>query len=120
MTRVAILSVPVENGGISYYATAGDKQSYGHTAGEALDLLTSQLAREDAGTLVIVQSRQPDRFFNARQQRRLGELMNRWRTARDRSSSLPASEQAELTELVETELRASAARAGALLAELDG
>ncbi|MEI2689547.1 MAG: hypothetical protein V9H69_07465 [Anaerolineae bacterium] len=89
MTRVAILSVPVENGGISYYATAGDKQSYGHTAGEALDLLTSQLAREDAGTLVIVQSRQPDRFFNARQQRQLGELMNRWRTARIGAARCP-------------------------------
>lgn len=82
MTRVAILSVPVENGSISYCAMAGDKRSFGHTAGEALDLLTSQLAREDAGTLVIVQSRQPDRFFDARQQRRLGELMNRFCSVR--------------------------------------
>ena len=38
MTRVAILSVPVENGGVSYCAMAGDKQSFGHTAGEALRL----------------------------------------------------------------------------------
>lgn len=120
MTRVAILSVPVENDGVSYCAMAGDKRSFGHTAGEALDLLTSQLAREDAGTLVIVQSRQPDRFFDARQQRRLSELMNRWRTARDQGGSLPASEQAELAGLVDSELRATAARADALLAELDG
>jgi hypothetical protein len=120
MTKVAILSVPVENGGVSYYAMAGDKRSFGHTAGEALDLLTSQLTHEDAGTLVIVQSRQPDRFFDARQQRRLSELMNRWRTARDQGGSLPASEQAELAGLVDSELRATAARADALLAELDG
>jgi hypothetical protein len=99
---------------------AGDKRSFGHTAGEALDSLTSQLAREDAGTLVIVQSRQPDRFFDARQQRRLSELMQRWRTAQDQDSSLPASEQAELAELVDVELRATAARADALLAELGG
>lgn len=120
MTRVSILSVPVENGGVSYYAMTGDKRSFGHTAGEALDSLTSQLALEDAGTLVIVQSRQPDRFFNARQLGRLGELMNRWRTARDQGGLLPAKEQAELTELIDIELRASAARADALLAELDG
>lgn len=120
MTRVAVLSMPGENDGISYYAMAGDKRSFGHTAGEALDSLTSQLAREDAGTLVIVQNRQPDRFFDARQQRRLNELMQRWRTAQDHGDSLPASEQAELAELVDVELRATAARTDALLAESGG
>jgi len=47
MTKVAILSMPGENGGVSYYAMAGDKRSFGHTAGEALDSLTSQLPHED-------------------------------------------------------------------------
>ena len=120
MTKVAILSVPIENGGVSYYAMAGEKRSFGHTAGEALDSLTSQLAHEETGTLVIVQSRQPDRFFNIRQQQRLSELMKRWRAARDQGRSLPPGEQAELTELVDSELRASAARSEAMLAELDG
>lgn len=119
MTRVAILSVPVEYGGLSYYAIAGQKRSFGHTAGEALDSLTAQLTLEEAGTLVIVQSRQPDRFFSARQQQQLGELMARWRTARDQGRSLSADEQAELEQLVDMELEASAARADAMLAELE-
>jgi hypothetical protein len=37
MIRVAILPVPTERGDISYRAVAGDKQSQGKTAGEALD-----------------------------------------------------------------------------------
>lgn len=119
MTRVAILSVPVEYGGMSYYAMASGKRSFGHTAGEALDSLTAQLSVEEAGTLVIVQSRQPDRFFNASQQQRLGELMNRWRAARDQGKSLSADEQAELKKLVDNELHASAARADEMLVELD-
>lgn len=119
MTKVAILSVPVESGGISYYAMAGEKRSFGNTAGEALDSLTSQLALEETGTLVIVQNRQPDRFFNARQQQRLGDLMKRWRAARDQGRPLSAGEQAELEQLVDMELYASAARAEAILVELE-
>ncbi len=119
MTRVAILSVPMELDGMSYYAMAGKKRSFGHTAGEALDSLTAQLALEETGTLVIVQSRQPDRFFTASQQQRLGELMLRWRSARDQGSALSADEQSELAQLVDKELRASAARADEMLVELE-
>jgi len=120
MRRVEILSVPVEHGRISYYAMAGKKRSFGHTAGEALDLLTSQFPVEEVGTLVIVQSHQPDRFFDANQQRRLGELMQRWRTARDQGRLLSTGEQAELEKLADTELLAAAARAEEMLFELDG
>ena len=113
MTRVAILPVPSETGKVAYHAISGDKHSQGNTAGEALDALAAQLGDEEAGTLVIVQTGRPDRFFSAAQQQRLAELMDRWRAARDADSSLSAEEQAELSALVEAELAASAARAAA-------
>jgi len=117
MTRVAILPVLAEEGSVSYCAVAGDKYSRGNTAGEALDALTAQLSEDEAGTLVIVQNLRPDLFFNAPQQQRLAELMDRWRTGRDQERSLSADEQAELEALVDEELRASAARAAALADE---
>jgi hypothetical protein len=118
MTRVAILPIPTEKGVVSYRAVAGDKHSQGKTAGEALDALTTQLSMDEAGTLIIVQSLRPDRLFNADQQRRLAELMTRWRAARDQGESLPADEQSELETLVEAELRAATGRAAALGDEL--
>jgi hypothetical protein len=65
--------------------------------------------------LIIVQSQRPDCFFDAAQQQRLAELMERWRLARDRGETLPFEEQSELEALVETELRASADRTDALV-----
>jgi hypothetical protein len=118
MTKVAILPVPTEKGDASYVAVAGDKRSRGNTAGEALDALTAQLSGDELGTLIIVQSRQPDRYFDAAQQQRLAQLTTRWRIARDQGHALPAEEQAELEALVEAEVRASAARAAALADEI--
>jgi hypothetical protein len=57
----------------------------------------------------------PDQFFDAQQIQRLAELMGRWRAARDRGETLPPCEQAELNELVEAEIRATAARCAMLL-----
>lgn len=117
MTAISILSVSAENS--TYYeAVTKNKRSSGKTAGEALDALLGQLSEEEAGTLVIVQNYRPDRFFSAEQQKRLSELMNRWRdlrdspteTLRDRDLTLPPQEQAELNALVEAELNASAKR----------
>ncbi|MEW5987054.1 MAG: hypothetical protein AB1791_10510 [Chloroflexota bacterium] len=115
MTKVAILPMTSESNGVSYHAVANGKQSYGKTAGEALDALTAQLSVDESSTLVIVQSLRPDRFFNATQQQRLANLMSRWRAARDLGEVLPAEDQAELETLIEAELRASAERAAALL-----
>jgi hypothetical protein len=67
-------------------------------------------------TLVIVQNHRPDRFFTAQQQPRLGELMDRWRAARDAGLSLLSAEEKELNALVEAEARASGERAAAILA----
>jgi hypothetical protein len=118
--KVAILPVLTPTGAITYRAVAGERQSQGRTAGEALDALTTQLPDEEVGTLVIVQSLRPDRFFGADQQERLAELMERWRAARDSGTTLPTAEQAELAALIDEEVRASGRRTAALLDELAG
>ena len=119
MTTVAILPEPTDSGQIAYRAIAGERQSLGKTAGEALDALTASLPNEEAGTLVIVQHQQPDQFFTAQQQARLEEMMTRWRMARDTGTVFPAAEQSELDALVDAELRGAAERTAALLKELD-
>jgi hypothetical protein len=118
MTRVAIVPVQAEGGAVPYRALAGDKQSEGGTAGQALDALAAQLPPDESGTLIVVQSPRPDRFFGAAQVERLSTLMGRWRSARDRGEGLPSSEQAELEALIDAELRASGERAAALAAEI--
>ncbi len=115
MTTVAILPVPTEKGGIAYQGVAGEKRSQGNTVGEALDALTAQFPDAQEGLLVVVQSLHPDRFFDAQQQRRLGELMDAWRKARDAGTALPLDEQAELDALIEAELNGAAGRAAALV-----
>ena len=119
MTKVAILPEPAESGGVTYRAIAGQRQSVGKTAGEALDALTSSMPEEETATLVIVQHQRPDQFFTAEQQTRLHELMGRWRAARDGGTALPATAQAELDALVEAELHAASQRTVALLRELE-
>ena len=114
MTRVAIVPVSTAAGRVVFQAVANGKQSEGETAGEALDALTTQLPAEETGTLVIVQTFHPDRFFDAAQQQRLGELMDRWRLARDQGEALALDEATELEGLVEAEVRAAAERCVAL------
>ena len=118
MTRIAILPVPTADGGVTYQAIAGNRHSHGKTAGAALDALATQLA-ENEGPLIIVQSLRPDRWFNADQQQRLADLMDRWRLARDRGTSLSTDEQRELETLVEMELQAATCRAATLAVELE-
>ena len=118
MTTVAILPVSDAKGERLYRAVAGDKQSTGKTAGEALDALTAQLEGSELGTLLIIQSFRPDWFFSAEQQKRLSDLMNLWRTARDEGQTLPPKQQAELDSLVEAELKAATARTAALVQQL--
>ncbi|MBE7502101.1 MAG: hypothetical protein HS113_17755 [Verrucomicrobiales bacterium] len=116
--KVAILAEPTAQGGLEYRAIASGRRATGKTAGAALDAITAQLPADETGTLVIVQAHRPDRFFTAAQQRRLAELMVRWRAARDAGGSLPSAELAELDALVEGEVQASGQRAAALLADL--
>jgi hypothetical protein len=115
MTKVAILPEPSPSGATAFRAIARAKQMVGKTAGEALDALNATLSPDDAGTLVVVQTFRPDRFFSAAQQRRLGELMDHWRTARDQGRNLPSAEQKELDHLIDLEVRAASQRASAML-----
>jgi hypothetical protein len=118
MTKVAIMPIPAQDNGTSYCAIAGDKQSYGNTAGEALDALMPRLQEDERGMLVVVQNFQPDQFFDAVQQQRLSKLMSRWRNARDQGRTLSPDEQTELDDLIQVELLASATRAQTVLAQV--
>ena len=115
MTTISIL--PENPGGpaTAYRAIAGSVESVGRTAGEALDGVMAQLDATARGTLAVVQQLQPDEFFTAQQQQRLGELMDLWRQARDAGGSFPLELQSELTTLVDAEVQAAGTRAAALL-----
>jgi aminoglycoside/choline kinase family phosphotransferase len=115
MTKVAILPELSPGGTTGFRAISGAKQTVGRTAGEALDALNQALPPEDAGTLVVVQSFRPDKYFNESQQRRLRELMAQWRAAREEGRELSTAERAELEELVDLEVRAASKRASVLL-----
>jgi hypothetical protein len=118
MTTVAILPISTASGEKSYRAIAGDRQSVGKTAGQALDALTTLLGETEFSGLLIIQSFRPDRFFSAEQQERLSELMSLWRTARDRGQELPLDRQMELDKLVEAELQAATERTAAMMQHL--
>ncbi len=60
----------------------------------------------------------PDELFTTEQQKRLSELMNLWRLARDRGQTLSPKQQAELESLVEAELKAATVRTSALVQQL--
>jgi hypothetical protein len=111
MTTVAILPVPKQTGGQSYQAVSGECVASGETTGQALDAFTEQFPEVGADSLLIVQRFQADRFFSESQQRRMADLMTRWREARDAGGSLAAEEQCELESLVEAESKASGQRA---------
>lgn len=110
MTTITILPETTN----TYRALAGDKESTGRTAGEALDRLASQLADDESGTLVIVQNRRADEFFDRSQQARLTEL-----TERRRAQGLSATEERELESLIETELDGARRRAERLRDSLE-
>ena len=95
MTTITILPEKED----SYRALAGDKESTGRTAGEALDALTLQLPDDESGTLVIVQNYKADEFFTVAQRERLAELMQL-----RQSRPLSSAEEGELENLIEAEL----------------
>jgi hypothetical protein len=118
MTKVAILPEPLKDGVLRYRAIAGDHQSVGATAGQALDALAAQLPESQSNLLVVVQSLAPDEYFTADQRKRLEALMTRWRAARDSGSSLSDSDQQELDVLVAQETEAAGKRAARMRTEL--
>lgn len=65
MTAVSILPISNEQGDTVYRAVAGQRESVGKTAGEALDALNKQLAQGEGGTLVVIQHFRPARLPDA-------------------------------------------------------
>jgi hypothetical protein len=118
MPTVAILPMSDASGETFYRAISGDQQSVGKTVGQALDALATQLGKTEFKGLLLIQNFYPDSFFNTSQQARLSELMRLWRTARDQGRGLPPEQQAELDDLVETELQAATARTATVMQQL--
>lgn len=114
MTSIAIFPEQIGQSSAGFVALGGNCQSFGRTAGEALDAITAQMGENAASTLVVIQHMRGDSFFSEAQRTRLGELMRVWRIARDRGESLSECEQAELQDLINTELIASGRRAAHL------
>ncbi|XZN93515.1 MAG: hypothetical protein ACM65M_12140 [Microcoleus sp.] len=71
MTTVAILPVLNTNGEKSYRAIAGDRQSVGQTAGQALDALTALLGETDFSALIVIQRFNPDELFTIQQKKNI-------------------------------------------------
>jgi hypothetical protein len=83
MTNVAIFPETPDAAGSRYLAISGKRHFVGQTAGQALEGLAEQLNEAEKQTLVVVRHLAPDEFFTREQCRRLEELMNHWRAARD-------------------------------------
>jgi hypothetical protein len=118
MDRITIIAEGSESPGKSFQASWRGRSSFGVTAGAALDALTAQMQPSEVSTLVIIQNLQPDGFFNASQQLRLQELLEKRTRLKTSESRLSSDEQSELEVLVANELDGSAQRAGAIADEL--
>ncbi len=116
MTTVLVL--PNNQNGKSFRAISGEKESFGETVGEALDAMTEELELKNSNAVVFVQDFRPDEFFTEAQQKRMAELMQKWRTARDKGGDWSPEEQTELEKLIEAELEGSARRTEKLANQL--
>src|SRR5437660_12645061 len=92
MTTIAILPEGTKANGLTWRAVAGEKESTGTTAGEALDAMTGLLSDDENSALVIIQRLRPDRFFTSEQRRRLEELMAHWKAARNEGGKFGSNE----------------------------
>lgn len=115
---ITIISETTATNETLWRAATDGKEAIGKTAGEALDGLTTGIDKSRNGMFIVYEQWQPDEFFTIAQQKRLSELMARWRTARDAGRTLATEEQKELEKLVEVELEASAKRAKKVAREM--
>jgi len=115
------ISVIPENnpaGEIIWRAVSAEKEAVGKTVGEAIDAITPLIESEESSSLIVVQRMRPDKFFTAEQQKRLSDLMAKWRAARDAGNKLLSEDQAELEALIDAQLEGSVQRTKALFEEL--
>jgi len=115
MTTISIVPESLSASHKRYRAVAGARQSVGSTPGEALDTISAQMDDCENGTLLVIQHMRPDRFFTEAQRTRLANLMAQWRASRDLGEMFPVELQAELDQLVASELDAATQRSSALL-----
>lgn len=97
----------------NFRAVSKNKESVGRTAGEALDALTAQFNEEEKPRLVMIHNQSADKFFNAAQQTRLTELLQK-----REKQFLTDTEETELENLVDAELNGARERTEASLHEL--
>ena len=117
-TTIEIIQEPGNGRLTRYCARVGEHKVVGATAGQALDLLEKVLAdkehRIQGSAVIILQRFDPDSFFGPEKRARLSVLMDRFHEAVDKGKELSEEEQAELEQLIEEELHASAKRAAAM------
>lgn len=73
--------MPGATTGGSFHAVCGKRHAEGRTAGAALDALTQQIGDQETPAMILVQTMKPDVHFNATQQARLLEILEKRRNA---------------------------------------
>lgn len=73
MTTITIIPGDPQSPPTTFRAVAGDVQSVGATAGQALDALTEKIGALQETTLIVVQPMRPDAFFTVDKQQCLAE-----------------------------------------------
>ena len=76
MTPTAILIEEQDTKAARFCAKAGNLQSVGHTAGEALDALIAQEAGVINSSMILIQRFVPDAYFTQSQYDRMQQLLN--------------------------------------------
>ncbi len=118
MSTISVIPESNPAGEVVWRAVSAEKEAVGKTVGEAIDAITPLIKDEESSSLIVIQRMRPDKFFTAKQQKRLSDLMAKWRTARDSGNKLSPEEQSELEALVDAQLEGSAQRTKALFEEL--
>ena len=113
-----VVVLPNNPSATKFRAFSGKNTSVGETIGQALDSLSKEFSLEK-NSVIYIQDFEPDEFFTAKQQKRMSELMDKWRELRDCNSRLSVEEQTELEQLVESELSGSANRSAMLADKLE-
>lgn len=111
MNTIAIFPEFIGPTSSRFIAVSGARQSYGSTAGQALDALTAALESSQESALIVVQAMRPDEFFSGEQIDRLQSLMAEWRAAHSERRTFDPAKGEELEMLVEAELQAAIRRA---------
>ena len=79
MTTISIIPENTSVGEILWRAIAGDKESVGKSAGEALDALISQFSEDEGSAMIVIRRWQPDRSS----QELIDEVNETWEEFKD-------------------------------------